>query len=364
MTGHEIERLRDDDVVLDALPDEVQASIEVRDAWFARLPRNGGGEEFFVADLQRWTPGKTLKVAFLGGSKTLHQEIAEATKQIQESCNLKLDFGRDPATGNYRTWSEQDQTHRADIRVSFDQGGYFSLVGTDSIDTTLSDPSYPVGGGPGQRSLNLGGFHVRKPANWQGVVRHEFLHALAFKHSHQNMRGPCEDQLRWDDDPGYEPTTDADGRYVPDAAGRRPGIYTYLAGFPNRWTKSKVDHNLRTKEDPNAVAGPFDQQSVMLYRFDAFFYKTNPSPCAPTGDGLALSDGDKRGLRLLYPEFGPNLSSLESHREALLEVLQPRNEAMSGLESARVVAQSSFGVQAVKVLSQGLNDLRAISAGR
>jgi hypothetical protein len=361
MATHDFERLRDSDLVLDALPDDVEASIQVRDAWFGSLPRAGSGEEFFVADLQRWTPGQTLKVAFLGGSATLHGEIAEATQQIQDACNIKLDFGRDPASGTYRTWTEQDPTHRAEIRVSFDQGGYWSLVGTDSIDPNIGHPASPSGGRSGQRSLNLGGFHVKKPSNWQGVVRHEFLHALAFKHSHQNMRGPCEAQLRWEDDLGYEPTKDSDGRYVPDSAGRRPGIYTYLAGFPNSWPESKVDHNLRTKEDPSTVAGPFDRQSVMLYRFESFFYRTSPSPCAPAGDGLSLSDGDKRGLRLLYPHFGTDLSGLESQRRSLLEAIPPQSEPVSsGFESAPAISVAPIAVHARRVLTQGLEELKRL----
>ena len=47
--------------------------------------------------------------------------------------------------------------------------------------------------------------------------------------------------------------------------------------------------------------GPFDQASVMLYRFAPFFYKSSPSACAPIGPGTELSDGDKRGLGVLYP---------------------------------------------------------------
>ena len=40
----------------------------------------------------------------------------------------------------------------------------------------------------------------------------------------------------------------------------------------------------------------------MLYRFPALFYRTQPSPCAPSGNGQQLSDGDKRALDLLYPK--------------------------------------------------------------
>ena len=161
---------------------------------------------------------------------------------------------------------------------------------------------------------------------WEGTVRHEFLHALAFEHEHQNMRGPCEGDFRWENDPGYVPTTNANGAFVPDAQGRRPGIYTYLAGPPNRWSKAKVDHNLRTAEDPKAVASGFDPASVMLYRFAPFFYKSDPSPCAPKGDGVNLSDGDKRALSLLYPGSVAAVNALAAQSRDGLELLTAGNE--------------------------------------
>ena len=116
------------------------------------------------------------------------------------------------------------------------------------------------------------------------------------------MRGPCQQSFRWDDDEDYQQTQDANGRFISDANSKRPGIYTYLAGFPNFWNRQKVDHNLKTEEDPSLVAGPFDRRSVMLYRFPEIFYKSTPSPCAPLGNGQSLSDGDQRGLQLLYPQ--------------------------------------------------------------
>src|SRR5882672_9922325 len=256
---------------LESLPDEVTASVQARDAWRNRVAAEDIGLEFIVSDLARWRPGSTVRVAFLGGNSALHADIAEATKQITDAGNLKLDFGLDPATGQFRRWTEQDTEYAAEIRVSFDLPGFFSLVGTDSTDPMISSADRKIGGGPNQRSLNLGGFPTSRPLHWQGTVRHEFLHAVAFKHEHQNMRGPCEDSFRWEDDPGYVLTLNPGGVAVPDALGRRPGIYSYLANEPNRWSHEKVDHNLRTTNDPTVVAGPFDSASVMLYRFDKFF---------------------------------------------------------------------------------------------
>jgi len=258
-------------------------------------------------------------VGFLGGSPELHSDIADATRQITDACNLKLDFGFDPLTGKYRNWSTPDTQYVADIRVSFDQGGYFSLVGTDSIDPAIGRPFDGVGGRPNQRSLNLGGYDVRRPADWRGTTRHEFLHVLAFHHEHQNLNGPCQDEFRWDDDPGYIATQDSRGVFINDSKNRRPGIYTYLSGAPNKWGKPKIDHNLRANPHADNTAGAFDSASVMLYRFPPLFYRQANSPCAPAGSGQDLSDGDRAGLRLLYPAAAP--ASL-ARRVELLRVLE------------------------------------------
>ena len=308
--------------LLEDLPDSVVAALEVRDAWRKRLAESDAGLEFIVSDLQAWPVGSVVRVAFLDGSSALHADVAGATQQISEAMNLTLDFGHDEAAGTYRRWTLGDTELQAEIRVSFDMGGYWSLVGTDSTDGTIDPSGGPIGGLPGQRSLNLGGYAVSKPQGWEGTVRHEFMHALAFHHEHQNFRGPCEADFRWDDDPGYVPTKDARGVFVKDAAGRAPGIYTYLAGEPNKWSKAKVDHNLRTENDPFAVMGPFDPASVMLYRFAQFFYKSNPSACAPTGPGQDLSDGDKRGLGLLYPAAADeSVSELAEKAQRGLEIV-------------------------------------------
>ncbi|MFF5971848.1 hypothetical protein ACFY7C_10020 [Streptomyces sp. NPDC012769] len=313
---------------LESLPDEVVAEIEVRDRW--RRAKAHGGLEFLVTDIGKWPLGKTVRVAFLGGDDQLHADIAEATKQITDACNLTLDFGRNDGAGTFRRWTTADTAFAAEIRVSFDQQGFFSLVGTDSTDTAIGAGGGPVGGNPGQRSLNLGGFTTNRPAQWEGTVRHEFLHALGFHHSHQNMRGTCEGEFRWDDDHQYEPVQNPAGVFVPDSQGRRPGIYTFLAGAPNRWPRAKVDHNLRTVEAPDLVAGPFDAKSVMLYRFPEFFYKSTPSSCAPSGDGQNLSDGDKRGLELLYPHTMAAVTDLQARVDAVLQSLGAGPEGVPG----------------------------------
>src|SRR5690349_10941147 len=98
--------------------------------------------------------------------------------------------------------------------------------------------------------MNFEGFDVQLPQDWRGVVLHEFGHALGLEHEHQHPVQPCD--FRWEDDPGYTPTTDRFGQFTPDEAGRKPGIYTLLGGPPNRWSREMVDFNLRKLPDSSA----------------------------------------------------------------------------------------------------------------
>jgi len=281
----------------------------------------------------RWQPGSTVRIAFLGGSNGLRRQIAEATQSITTNGNLKFDFGHNPANGTYRSWSTSDTQLAAEIRVSFDQAGYSSLVGRDSVNGNIGGLVGPVGGRPNQRSLNLGGFRVQLPSDWKRTVRHEFLHAVAFHHEHQSPLGGCDSQFRWEDDPGYVLTQDAFGRFI-SANGKRPGIYTYLSGYPNFWNRQKVDFNLR-QVSPSAGLHPgaFDRASIMLYRFPDLFYVSNDSQRRPLGNGEDLSQEDIKGLKYLYPTDTATVQQVVEQANKLtgeVEKLQSISEIKKG----------------------------------
>jgi len=128
---------------------------------------------------------------------------------------------------------------------------------------------------------------------------HEFGHALGFEHEHQNPDGGCD--FRFNDDPGYRLTVDQAGWYTTDAAGHRPGLYTYLGGKANYWKRSEVDWNLRALPT-SSVASPFDRTSIMKYFFDPSMFASGvQSACYTTTPNDSLSALDFEGARSVYP---------------------------------------------------------------
>lgn len=314
-------------VIVERLPDEARLALQERDAILQLtsklLPKPKAGEiglKQVINKLRTWPSGETLRVAFLGVDTELHAQVEAACQQLAEASGVSLDFGWDAGAGTYRRWTRKDVMRRAEIRVSFDLPGYFSLVGTDCVS------SWPipggVGGSPWQATLNLGGFAEKLPSEWEGVVRHEFLHALGFEHEHQNPLGPCNSDFRWEDDEGYSLTLQ-DGVAVADDHARLPGLVTYMTHAPNRWSKQQILDNLKPLPTAGYDLTKFDSQSVMLYRFEPMYYtRQELSECYPKGDGINLSVGDRKALVQLFgAPFIPEgqIASLRSQLDLLAE---------------------------------------------
>lgn len=299
--------------VWQGLPEHLVAGVERRDRFFeTRLPRRGReGDEFVFERDKTWGPGAKVTVAFNGGTTELRDQIAGVARTWSEHAKVDLDFKNE--TG-YRTWSPQDATYVAQIRIGFADRGYWSAVGTDSSD--------PLVMGPGEPSMNFQRFAVALPSDWSAVVLHEFGHALGFHHEHQNPSEGCQDQFRWQDDSGYVPTRDAFGQFVVDRHGKRPGLYTQLGGPPNNWSRSTVDFNLGRL--PNAEAyttSTFDPQSIMKYFFDAEMFVDGERSRCFSPETVELSRLDKQGAATAYPSDPQQVAALVRTRAASLRAL-------------------------------------------
>ena len=284
---------------IEGLPDKVRARLEVKTRAASNASKGQIGLQYFMFITKRWPNASDhpITVAFLGGDDKLRQQIASTVTEWSSYGNLRFDF-TDPATGRFREWTRSDQVFSADVRVAFDGidgGGYWSLIGVDSSDPTLI--------GPGEASLELQGFASALPADWQGTVRHEFGHALGLMHEHEVPVGGCDQDFKWEDDPGYIPTQDSYGQYINDIQGHSPGIYTLLAGAPNYWPKQKVDDNMRqlAADSTNYDYSSFDNKSIMKYYFDPKFFRNGTQAHCYSDENVAISDQDKVGIAKWYP---------------------------------------------------------------
>jgi hypothetical protein len=307
------------DLLVDPYPSHIQARLEIRQR-AARNRSTGGGPqlEFVIQDLARWIPGQTVRVAFRGGNPDLHRKIAEAASEWLNHGNLKLNFGLNQRTGRYRTWSRSDRTYKAEIRIQFEggnEGGYWSIVGRDSVDRWIVRAGEP--------SMNYEGFTDRLPADWRATVLHEFGHAFGFQHEHQHPAGGCDLDFRWEDDPGYVLTRDSFGQFIPDNQGRRPGIYTVLGGPPNDWPRAVVDHNLRQLPVSRAfLLGPFDASSIMKYYFGTWMFRDGQNSHCFSLRNTTLSAEDKRGFGEAYPRGRTAVRRAKEHQQEMLDVVE------------------------------------------
>jgi hypothetical protein len=294
------------------------AAIESMEHRLVGMPSKGLASRFKI-----WVPGSTVTVAFRGGDAGLYKKIESAAGAWMKHANIKLEF-TNPQTGKYRLWSAQDTSYASDIRIGFAEKGYWSCVGTDS--------RYSKCAAAGQPSMNLQGFDVTLPLDYKETVLHEFGHALALEHEHQHPDEGCDQEFRWDDDPGYELTEDQHGQRIRDSKNRRPGLYTLLEGAPNKWPRADIDTNLRQyAQSGDFELSTFDDKSVMLYKFETWMFKKPDSRCCKIRDA-ALSAQDKSFISRLYPSAPAAVKNLKQEQIQMYEALRDSPE-FSGNES-------------------------------
>jgi len=278
--------------VMEAYPDHIVARIEQRDrALRNTVPPylNDVVFEAVVEDIALWKVG-TLQVSFKGGGADLHRKIASTAATWSEFGGIKFDFGYDEKSGRSREWTQDDEDSH--IRIGFEYGGYWSLVGTDSADPAIVEPS--------DLSMNFGGFDEELPDDWAGTVLHEFGHALGFHHEHQSPALRCD--FNWD------------------------LVYEELAKPPNEWPKWKVDHNLRQLPASGLTYSDHDADSIMHYSFRPWmFVEGDDSPCYTERNNV-LSSSDKAMTARAYPAAEEEAVALVGNRvRSLKSILSTQN---------------------------------------
>ncbi len=201
---------------------------------------------------KRWKPGRTLGIRFLDGSKTQRAKTEHFAEMWLEYANVEMKFSAGP---------------KAEVRISFQADpGSWSAVGTDS----LLQEAFPVQ----EPTMNFGWLRDdTEDEEYRRVVVHEFGHALAAIHEHQNPRGG----IKWN----------------------VKAVYKYFSGPPNNWSKEEIDFNILQKYSLDQLnATEFDRESIMLYSFPPELIKGGKG----TPSNTDLSQGDKKFIGQMYPK--------------------------------------------------------------
>lgn len=216
---------------------------------FAELtsPGSKGGEQITGDRGKLWRRGQAIRIRFMDGTDKLQWQIAKVAGEWTKYANLRFIFCDDPD---------------AEARITFQQPGSWSFIGTDVLLTPKDQPT-----------MNFGWL---KPDTSQAevhrVVWHEFGHLLGMVHEHQLANAT----IKWN----------------------KNAVYEYYART-NGWTKQQVEVNMFQKFSPDyfPVAKEFDPTSIMMYPISKEF----------TEDGMEInwneqiSEIDKDFVARLYP---------------------------------------------------------------
>lgn len=303
--------------VLDALPEHLLYL-------YTKSPTAVSGATLnqLAAGSRRWEVGRSLRVCFFSGNKTLTTLIREVASEWNAYSSTKFDFG--PAGSWYRCTTPNANY---EIRVGFDSKGYWSAIGTDAEATV--DSMAPT--------MNFEMFNIRysqsRPAETvvaeavpyhKAAIRHEFGHALGLLHEIANPALNCYAEIIWNG-PG--------------------NAYEYFLRTQN-WDAEKVLRNLGhvSQTDPDYVAGDGDLDSNMLYSLPPEILKNGTGSKCYHAQNLVISKKDAEFIAKIYPPAGTQsiLAEAETRKanikaipstltEAALEDIQIRT--LSDLES-------------------------------
>lgn len=137
--------------------------------------RKATSQELAVEWRKQWQPGQELRVRFLDGSPTLHERVKKHASVWLEHANLGFKFGK---------FAE------AEIRVTFEGDGYWSVVGTDAMNSSGGEPT-----------MQLGGFTSKSDdVELRQTVLHEFGHAIGCVHEQASPAF----SIPWDEEKVYD----------------------------------------------------------------------------------------------------------------------------------------------------------------
>jgi hypothetical protein len=249
--------------------------------------------------LVQWPPSyPRLRVCFFGGSQAVRAAVAQVGNEwIRSDMGIRFDFGK---KGKLRDCDPNDGKEDQ-IRISFDQPGYWSHLGQNSILYAKQE----------EPSMNLEGFEkfedisVLKQGEAKGIILHEFGHALGLLHEHQSPNATCKDEFNW------------------------AHINKQLSEPPNSWDQETIDFNMQPFSGEDLMLTEFDVNSVMLYSFPPDYYRDGAnSKCYVPSSNNAISEVDYVTVAYMYPaDVAARLKSFEERKAAMQAIVQKASES-------------------------------------
>lgn len=184
----------------------------------SKPPVSGSG--LFTQDVKQcWDRGRVLKVHFLDGTKENQSVVLKTAAEWTACTNVR--FEKTEETG--------------DIRITFADQGFRSLVGRDAELADLNEST-----------MTLGFTDDCSSDDRRSAILHEFGHALGFSHEHQSPDA----KIRW----------------------KERKVIELFSGPPNYWSVDTIRQNILNPMKPeNAKGGAwtrFDRYSIMIYPID------------------------------------------------------------------------------------------------
>ena len=192
-----------------------------------------------------WSIGSTLRFRFLDGEERLRGIVREAIEIWSEHVNLKVDESSDD---------------NAEVRISFNQPGSWSYIGTDALGVSREEPT-----------LNYGFLADLQGEQAMQTALHEFGHTLGLVHEFQNPQA---------------------GEIF-----NREAVVSHFTGPPNHWPLEQIEHSMLRKVDAYPGSRPYDPQSIMNFEFPTALFV----PGKETQPLKILSESDKSYVASLYP---------------------------------------------------------------
>jgi hypothetical protein len=187
-----------------------------------------------------WKPGRTLRIAFAGGTRAGRAVVMQAAAKWSKFANITF---------------KEVATDPAEVRCSFVPGGSWSYLGTEILTIPPDQPTMNIGWGPDLPTC-----------------LHELGHTLGLIHEHQNPAAG----IPWD----------------------QPKVFAYYSGPPNYWPPSETYANVITPYSGPLTNGGYDRNSIMEYPIDAALL-TDPS--FAVGWNQDLSAKDIHFIQKIYP---------------------------------------------------------------